>query len=184
MNNKRQEILASAITFLLWIRSVSVGQTIDGIFSNSGKVECPNDTNTVCVDDYLQLVRCFRNFPGNHENISFAFFPTNHASSLYVSVEYTIWYSDDTVVGSGDTLNTSFYTEEWVWSNTVVYILFHPTIFKYLSINYGNVDDRVSNVQLTIPTLCHYTDKDRLIERLTQMVRHTNNIIHASTYSM
>jgi len=54
MNNKRQEILAGAITFLLWIRSVSVGQTIDGVFSNSDKVECPNDTNIVCVDDYLQ----------------------------------------------------------------------------------------------------------------------------------
>ena len=66
---------------------MSVGQSIDGGFSNNGQVECPNDTNAVCVNDYLQLVKCFKTLPGNHENISFAFFPTNHASSLYVSVE-------------------------------------------------------------------------------------------------
>jgi len=107
---------------------------------------------------------------GNHENISFAFFPTNHASLLYVSVEYTIWYSDNTVVGSGDTLNISFYTEVWVWSNTVVYILFHP---RYLSINYVSVDD---SVQLTISTLCHYTEA---YKASTLMVRHNNIILNS-----
>ena len=167
---KHQELLAGVVVLLLWIRSVSVDQSIDGGFGSNRHMECPNATNSVCVSDYLQLVRCFRDLQGNHENISFAFFPTNHASSLYVSVQYTIQYTDDVIVGSGDIFNTSTYYEEWVWSNTVVYILFHPTIFRYLSINYGNVDERTSSVHLTIPTLCRDVDRNRLIERLTQMV--------------
>ena len=137
------------------------------------KRECPTDNNSVCIKGYLHLVECFKSISENQENFSFAFFPNNKASSLYVTVTYKINYTQN---GSGsvsdDTLvDSSYYIEEWVWSHTLVYIMFHPKIFKFLSIGYGEIDDRINSVELTIPRLCpDNNDNHKLIERLTQMV--------------
>lgn len=133
--------------------------------------ECPTDNNSVCIKGYLHLVECFKSVSENQENFSFAFFPNNKASSLYVTVTYKINYTQN---GSGgDTpVDSSYYIEEWVWSHTLVYIMYHPKIFKYLSIGYGEIDDRINSVELTIPRLCpDNNDNHKLIERLTQMVR-------------
>lgn len=135
--------------------------------------ECPTDNNTVCINSYLQLVDCFKNISGNHENFSFAFFPNNKASSLYVTVIYTIYYEQNYSKNATSRVpvNSSVQIEEWVWSNTIVYIMYHPTIFKYLSIGYGMIDGRSSRVELTIPRLCHdNSDNYKFIERLTQKV--------------
>lgn len=127
--------------------------------------ECPTNNNSVCIQGYLHLVECFRSITGNQENFSFAFFPNNKASSLYVSVTYTVENDYSELV------NSSYHTEDWVWSHTVVYIMFHPTIFKYLTIGYGRMDERINKLELTIPRLCHdNNDNYKLIERLTQMV--------------
>lgn len=151
----------------------TAGETSSGSsYSDSG--ECPTDNNSVCITGYLQLVDCFKNISQNHENFSFAFFPNNKASSLYVTVIYTVNYEQNySDNATGDVIvNSTVRIEEWVWSNTIVYIMYHPTIFGYLSIGYGMIDGRSSRVELTIPRLCHNnTDNYKLIERLTQMVR-------------
>ena len=138
--------------------------------------ECPANNNSVCVKGYLHLVECFRDISENQENFSFAFFPNNKASSLYVAVTYTIYYEDNKSTDDG-LANTSYYIDEWVWSHTMVYIMYHPSLFKFLSIGYGMIDERINSVELTIPRLCQDNDYHRLIERLTQMVRMYNNFI-------
>ena len=135
----------------------------------SDKWECPANNNSVCVKGYIHLVECFKDITDNQDNISFAFFPNNKASSLYVTVTYTIHHEHK---DSGNaTANSSRYIEEWVWSHTMVYIMYHPSLFKFLSLGYGRIDDRVNSAELTIPLLCHdNNDNHKLIERLTQMV--------------
>lgn len=139
--------------------------------TNSGEI-CPTNNNSVCIKGYLHLVQCFKNLTENQENFSFAFFPNNKANSLYVTVTYTINY-EQPENDSYDTTDNRLghYIEQWVWSHTVVYIMYHPTIFKFLSIGYGMIDERINSVELTVPRLCHDNkDNYKLIERLTQMV--------------
>lgn len=156
-----------------WRLITSVAADSDGLSGtsiNSDK-ECPTNNNSVCVKGYLHLVECFKNISQNQENFSFAFFPNNKAFSLYVTVTYTLNYSQDDSDNANNNVSSSYYIEEWVWSHTVVYIMYHPTIFKYLSIGYGMIDERINSVELTIPRLCHNnTNNHKLIERLTQKV--------------
>jgi len=150
------------------------GTPLEYTSMNSEK-ECPTANNSVCIEGYLHLVQCFKNISKNQENFSFAFYPNNKASSLYVTVTYTINYEqlENDSYNATDKFMYSI-VEEWVWSHTVVYIMYHPTIFKFLSIGYGTIDDRINSVELTIPRLCHNNKNNYiLIERLTQMVCYT-----------
>ena len=149
--------------------TISAAGEIPTDTSRDSKWECPANNNSVCVKGYIHLVECFRDISENQENFSFAFFPNNKASSLYVTVTYMIHYEHNDSTDNG-LANSSHYIEEWVWSHTMVYIMYHPSLFKFLSIGYGMVDERVNSVELTIPRLCHDNDNHRLIERLTQMV--------------
>ena len=179
MIGKLQKLLNSGVIGLILFNCSGLLATTraDSTETSSGTSysdsDCPTDNNSVCITGYLQLVDCFKNITENHENFSFAFFPNNKASSLYVTVIYTITYqqnySDN--VTNDVLVNSTVRIEEWVWSNTIVYIMYHPTIFKYLSIGYGMIDERSSRVELTIPRLCSdNSDNYKLIERLTQMV--------------
>ena len=149
--------------------AISAAGEVPADTSRFSNWECPADNNSVCIKSYLHLVECFRDIPENQENFSFAFFPNNKASSLYVTVTYTIYYEGNESTDNGRA-NSSYYIEEWVWSHTMVYIIYHPLLFKFLSIGYGMIDERINSVELTIPRLCHDSDNHRLIERLTQMV--------------
>ena len=136
--------------------------------------ECPTNNNSVCVKGYLHLVECFKHMSENQENFTFAFFPNNEANSLYVTVTYKVHYENNDSYNATDNGHASSYinVEEWVWSHTMVYIMYHPSLFKFLTIGYGMIDERVSSVELTIPRLCHDNNNNyKLIERLTQMVR-------------
>ena len=176
MINNFLKLLSTGIVGLILFKHLETSATgeffIDSSSFGSNK-ECPANNNSVCIKSYIHLVECFREITGNHENFSFAFFPNNKANSLYVAVTYTVHYShndsDDRI--DYEDANSTLYIEEWVWSHTMVYIMFHPSLFKFLSIGYGKMSERTNSVRLTIPRLCHdNNDNHKLIERLTQMV--------------
>lgn len=170
MIGKLLKLINTGIIGLVVLNRLTTSAEEGVLSSTNTRWECPASNNSVCIKNYLHLLHCFKNISGNHENVSIGFFPNNKASSLYVTVTYTIYYDSDNRSGYRS-MNFSHDVEEWVWSHTVVYIMYHPTIFKYLSIYYGMIDERVDSVELTIPRLCHDSDENhKIIERLTQMV--------------
>ena len=119
-----------------------------------------------CISSYQQLETIFRSSSENYDNISEAFYVTNRVSSHYVVVNYhTVQCSSyDNFTGC-----TAVDTEQWIWSHSVVHLLFHPYSLYYLSLRYDDTNDRTAVVYVTVPVVCH-DNKDRLLSRLTQLV--------------
>lgn len=125
---------------------------------------------TQCVSNYQKLERIFTESDENYGNLSEAFFTTNRINSHYVIVNYRILQCDN-----GWKRNSNFTgcvtvsIEHWIWSYSMVHILFHPHSLNYLSFWYDDTEDRMGDVTLMLPVLC-LNQKDRLLSRLTQLV--------------
>jgi len=124
-----------------------------------------------CISSYQQLQTIFRSSSENYDNISEAFYVTNRVSSRYVVVNYQLvqcssyrWNSDNF------TGCTAIGTEQWIWSHSVVHLLFDPYSLYYLSLRYDDTDDRTAVVSVTVPVVCG-DKKKTLMSRLTQLVR-------------
>ena len=125
---------------------------------------------TQCVSNYQKLERIFTKSDENYGNLSEAFFTTNRINSHYVIVNYRIIQCDNEWErNSNFTGCATVGTEHWIWSYSIVHILFHPYSLNYLSFWYDDTEDRMSAVTLTLPVLC-LNQKDRLLSRLTQLV--------------
>ena len=125
---------------------------------------------TQCVSNYQKLERIFTKSDENYGNLSEAFFTTNRINSHYVIVNYRIIQCDNEWErNSNFTGCATVGTEHWIWSYSIVHILFHPYSLNYLSFWYDNTEDRMGAVTLTLPVLC-LNQKDRLLSRLTQLV--------------
>lgn len=130
-----------------------------------------------CVSNYQKLEKIFIKSDENYGNLSEAFFITNRISSRYVMVDYQIiqcdsqWPRNDNFSGC-----TNVGTEHWIWSQSVVHILFHPYSQNYLSFWYDDTDERMATVTLTLPMLCR-SQKNQLLSRLTQLVSNKTKFI-------
>jgi len=122
-----------------------------------------------CVSSYKQLETIFRSSIEIYDNISEAFYVTNKVSSHYVVVNYQIVqchsYDNGNFTGC-----TAVGTEQWIWSHSVVHLLFHPYSLYYLSLRYDDTNDRTAVVNVTVPMVCSGKE-NRMLSRLTQLVR-------------
>ena len=121
-----------------------------------------------CVSSYQQLETIFRSSIENYDNISEAFYVTNRVSSHYVVVNYQTVQCHNYDNGSF-TGCTAVGTEQWIWSRSVVHLLFHPYSLYYLSLRYDDTNDRTAVVNVTVPVVCG-DKKERMLSRLTQLV--------------
>jgi len=134
-----------------------------------------------CVSNYQKLEKIFIKSEQNYGNLSEAFFITNRIDSQYVTINYrTIqcanqWQRNDNFTGC---ITTSI--EKWIWSHSIIHILFHPYALNYLSLWYDETDERMADVTLTIPVLCE-KQRDALLHRLTQLV--SEKFPHYSIYN-
>ena len=123
-----------------------------------------------CVSNYQKLEEIFTSSNENYGNLSEAFYTTNRINSRYVIVNYQIIQCDTAWQGENNLTECSrIGVEKWIWSYSMVHILFHPHSLSYLSFWYDNTDDRMNDVSLTLPPLCE-NHKDQLLSRLTQLV--------------
>ena len=123
-----------------------------------------------CVSNYQELEKIFTESDENYGNLSEAFFVTNRINSRYVAVNYrTLQCGNQWPRNSNFTECAIVGTEQWIWSQSVVHILFHPYVHNYLSLWYDDTNERMATVSLTLPVLCQ-NQKNQLLSRLTQLV--------------
>ena len=123
-----------------------------------------------CISNYQKLERIFTSNDENYGNLSEAFYSTNRINSHYVIVNYQITQCDTAWQGDNNLTECSRTgVEKWIWSYSIVHVLFHPYSLSYLSFWYDNTDNRMNDVSLTLPPLCK-SHKDQLLSRLTQLV--------------
>ena len=124
-----------------------------------------------CVSNYQELEKIFTKIDENYGNLSEAFFVTNSIFSHYVIVNYRILQCDNNQWPSNSNFTDCVIigAEQWIWSQSIVHILFHPYAQNYLSLWYDDTDERMATVSLTLPVLCQ-NQKKQLLSRLTQLV--------------
>ena len=126
-----------------------------------------------CVSNYQELEKIFTESDENYGNLSEAFFVTNRINSRYVLVNYhTLQCGNQWLRNSNFTECAIVGAEQWIWSQSVIHILFHPSALNYLSLWYDDTDERMATVSLTLPGLCQ-NQKNKLLSRLTQLVSDT-----------
>lgn len=128
------------------------------------------DVNSQCVSSYQKLEKIFIESDENYGNLSEAFFIKNRINSQYVIVNYRTIQCDNRLLSHDNfTGCTTIGIEQWIWSQSIVHMLFHPYAVSYLSFWYDNTDKRMATVTLTIPAVCQ-CHRNKLLSRLTQLV--------------